>query len=51
MLEATLAHGVSRKSIMNSIKTGTLQAVYVRTGRRKGLRIEPPTPEQTLFQP
>ena len=51
MLEATLAYGVSRKSIMNSIKTGALQAVYVRTGRRKGLRIELPTPEQTLFQP
>ncbi len=51
MLEATLAYCVSRKSIMNSIKTGSLQAVYVRTGRRKGLRIEPPTPEQTLFQP
>ncbi len=51
MLEATLAYCVSRKSIMKSIKTGSLQAVYVRTGRRKGLRIEPPTPEQTLFQP
>ena len=51
MLEATLAHGLSRKTIMKHIKTGDLQAVYVRTGRRKGLRIEPPTPEQTLFQP
>jgi hypothetical protein len=51
MLEATLAHGVSRKTIMNNIKTGDLQAVYVRTGRRKGLRIEPPTPQEGLFQP
>jgi hypothetical protein len=51
MLEATHAHGLSRKTIMKNIKTGDLQAVYVRTGRRKGLRIEPPTPEQTLFQP
>jgi len=51
MLEATLAHGLSRKTIMKNIKTGDLQAVYVRTGRRKGLRIEPPAPEQTLFQP
>lgn len=51
MLEATHAHGVSRNSIMNSIKTGSLQAVYARTGRRKGLRIEPPAAEQTLFQP
>ena len=51
MLEATLAHGLSRKTIMKNIKTGDLQAVYVRTGRRKGLRIEPPAPEQALFQP
>ena len=51
MLEATLAHGLSRKAIMKNIKTGDLQAVYVRTGRRKGLRIEPPAPEQALFQP
>jgi len=51
MLEATHAHGLFRKTIMKNIKTGDLQAVYVRTGRRKGLRIEPPTPEQTLFQP
>jgi len=51
MLEATLAHGLSRKTIMKNIKTADLQAVYVRTGRRKGLRIEPPAPEQALFQP
>ena len=51
MLEATHAHGLSRKTIMKNIKTGDLQAVYVRTGRRKGLRIEPPTPQEGLFQP
>ena len=51
MLEATLAHRLSRTNIMKAIKTGDLQAVYVRTGRRKGLRIEPPAPEQALFQP
>jgi len=51
MLEATLAHGLSRKAIMKHIKSDDLQAVYVRTGQRKGLRIEPPTPEQALFQP
>jgi DNA invertase Pin-like site-specific DNA recombinase len=50
MLEATLAHGLSRKTIMKNIKTGDLQAVYVRTGRRKGLRIQPPAPQQALFQ-
>ena len=51
MLEATLAHGLSRTTIMKNIKTGDLQAVYVRPGRRKGLRIQPPAPEQALFQP
>lgn len=51
MLEATLAHGLSRKAIMERIARGDLRAVHLRTGRRKGLRIQPPTPQQTLFQP
>jgi len=50
MLEATLAHQLTRKTIMKSIKAGDLQAVYVRSGRRKGLRIEPPKPPQALFE-
>jgi DNA invertase Pin-like site-specific DNA recombinase/uncharacterized protein YndB with AHSA1/START domain len=49
MLEATLAYGVSRQTIMQRVKTGELQAVHVRTGRRKGLRIQPPTPSEGLF--
>jgi DNA invertase Pin-like site-specific DNA recombinase/transposase-like protein len=49
MLEATLAYGVSRQTIMQRVKRGELSAVHVRTGRRKGLRIQPPTPENTLF--
>jgi DNA invertase Pin-like site-specific DNA recombinase len=49
MLEATLAHGVSRQTIMQRVKRGELRAVHVRTGRRKGLRIEPPTPQNPLF--
>lgn len=49
MLEATLAHKRNRETIMKSIKSGDLQAVYVRTGRRKGLRVEPPKPPQALF--
>ena len=49
MLEATLAHGVSRQTIMQRVKRGELQAVHVRTGRRKGLRIQPPTPQEGLF--
>jgi transposase-like protein len=49
MLEATLAYGVSRQTLMQRVKRGELQAVHVRTGRRKGLRIQPPTPEDSLF--
>ena len=49
MLEATLAYGVSRQTIMQRVKRGELHAVHVRTGRRKGLRIEPPTPQEGLF--
>lgn len=49
MLEATLAYGVSRQTIMQRVKRGELQAVHVRTGRRKGLRIEPPTTPEWLF--
>ena len=45
MLEATLAYGVSRQTIMQRVKDGRLRAVHVRTGRRKGLRIEPPAPK------
>jgi DNA invertase Pin-like site-specific DNA recombinase/transposase-like protein len=49
MLEATLAYGVSRQTIMQRVKRGELDAVHVRTGRRKGLRIQPPTPQEGLF--
>ena len=49
MLEATLAYGVSRQTIMHRVKRGELKAVHVRTGRRKGLRIQPPTTQQGLF--
>jgi DNA invertase Pin-like site-specific DNA recombinase/uncharacterized protein YndB with AHSA1/START domain len=49
MLEATLAYGVSRQTIMQRVKRGELQAVHVRTGRRKGLRIQAPTPQEGLF--
>ena len=51
MLEATLAYGVTRQTIMQRVKRGELRAVHVRTGRRKGLRIEPPAPQNQLFQP
>jgi hypothetical protein len=40
MLEATMALGVSRQTVLQRAKRGELRAVHVRTGRRKGLRIE-----------
>jgi DNA invertase Pin-like site-specific DNA recombinase len=49
MLEATLAYGVSRQTIMQRVKDGRLRAVHLHTGRRKGLRIEPPQPQDGLF--
>jgi Helix-turn-helix domain len=49
MLEATHALGVSRQTIMQRVKRGELQAVLVRTGRRKGLRINVSNPTDALF--
>ncbi len=51
MLETTLALGVSRQTVMQRVKRGELQAVHVhvRTGRRKGLRIQVPPPTDALF--
>ena len=51
MLEATLAYGVTHQTIMQRVKQEKLKAVHVRTGRRKGLRIEPPAPQEQLFRP
>jgi DNA invertase Pin-like site-specific DNA recombinase len=49
MLEATMAYGLSRQTLLQRVKRGELQAVHVRTGRRKGLRIEPPATQTGLF--
>jgi hypothetical protein len=49
MLEATHALGVSRQTIMHRVKRGELQAVHVRTGRRKGLRINVSQAQDGLF--
>jgi hypothetical protein len=49
MLEATLAHGVSRQTLLHRVKRGELHAVHVRTGRRKGLRIDPPPHQKVCF--
>jgi DNA invertase Pin-like site-specific DNA recombinase len=49
MLEATHALGVSRQTIMQRVKRGELEAVHVRTGRRKGLRINVSQAQDGLF--
>ena len=46
---ATQALGVSRQTVLLKVKRGELRAVLTRTGRRKGLRIELPAPQQGLF--
>ena len=50
MLEATLALGVSRQTILQRVKRGELHAVHVNQGRRKGLKIKLPEAVPTLFQ-
>ncbi len=49
MLEATKALGVSRQTVLQRVKRGELEAVHVRNGRRKGLRIRVPQAEPALF--
>ncbi len=49
LVYATQALGVSRQTVLQKVMRGELRAVLTRTGRRKGLRIEIPTPQQGLF--
>ena len=46
---ASRALGVSRQTVLQKVKRGELRAVLTRTGRRKGLRIEVPAPQDGLF--
>ena len=46
---ATRALGVSRQTVLQRVKRGELQAVLTRTGRKKGLRIQLPQPQNALF--
>jgi DNA invertase Pin-like site-specific DNA recombinase len=47
---ASRALGVSRQTVLHKVKRGELRAVLTRTGRRKGLRIQVPTPQDPLFE-
>lgn len=42
MLETTKILGVSRQTVLQRVKRGELEAIHVRAGRRKGLRIRVP---------
>ena len=46
---ATATLGVSRQTVLHRVKRGELQALHVRNGRRKGLRILVPHAETSLF--
>jgi predicted DNA-binding transcriptional regulator AlpA len=50
MLEATHQLGVSRQTVLQRVKRGELQAVLVRQGRRKGLRIKVVDHQPALFE-
>ena len=50
MLETTLKLGVSRQTVLQRVKRGELEAVLVRQGRRKGLRIKMVDQQPELFE-
>jgi len=49
MIEATRILGVSRQTVLQRVKLGQLEAVHIRCGRRKGLRIKVIDAQPTLF--
>jgi DNA invertase Pin-like site-specific DNA recombinase len=49
IVDAMRALGVSRQTVLQRVKRGELQALHVRNGRRKGLRILVPASETALF--
>jgi DNA invertase Pin-like site-specific DNA recombinase len=53
MWEAMKVLGVSRQTVLQRVKRGELRALHLRSGRRKGLRIElpklPPDSDAALF--
>jgi len=49
IVDAMRTLGVSRQTVLQRVKRGELQALHVRDGRRKGLRIHVPEPDTALF--
>jgi hypothetical protein len=50
IVDAMRILGVSRQTVLQRVKRGELEAIHVRRGRRKGLRIKVP-PADGLFDP
>ena len=50
IVDAMRTLGVSRQTVLQRVKRGELQALHVRNGRRKGLRILAPQAKNTLFE-
>ena len=48
-MEVTFGRRTKRAPVLQKVKRGELRAVLTRTGRRKGLRIEIPAPQEGLF--
>jgi transposase len=49
MIEATKLLGVTRQTVLQRVKRGELQAIHLRRGKRKGLRIKVIDSQPTLF--
>jgi hypothetical protein len=49
MIDATRMLGLSRQAVLQRVNRGELEAVHLRCGRRKGLRIKIPEPLSSLF--
>ena len=49
IVDAMRILGVSRQTVLQRVKRGELEAIHVRNGRRKGLRILVPQAETSLF--
>jgi predicted DNA-binding transcriptional regulator AlpA/uncharacterized protein YndB with AHSA1/START domain len=50
MMETTIKLGISRQTVLQRVKRGELEAVLVRQGRRKGLRIKVVDQQPPLFE-
>src|SRR5262249_48943017 len=51
IVDAMRILGVSRQTVLQRVKRGELEAIHVRSGRRKGLRIRIPTHDALFDAP